>query len=267
MVNLEVKQQLEESFKKGRFEVELEPLFQLRVNIQEGDKPSGAEVLMTWKGKKPEEFIKEAKDLDIANEMYLTLIRKTIPVVNEALKINPNLKFAYKLYRMNLRSFDQVQEILDIFSQNGISFKNLEFEVDTNLLLREERKIVRKLFYLSITTNLVLENFGTHCLPLNIFWDIPIEKVKFSEKLIEGIINEDGEHMVKKVKFFKALVNFLKELDIGTVATGVRRRLLLDLLRVLGVNEAQGPIFAPFLTAEKFLQCLKNFEKEKKCTA
>jgi EAL domain-containing protein (putative c-di-GMP-specific phosphodiesterase class I) len=259
-----VKEELLKSHREGVLLEEIEPRFQLRVNVQKGEIPSGAEVYVYWKGKPPEEFVQSAKDLGLSNEIYKEVVCKAIPVMKEALKLNPRLKFTFKLYRMQIENFETLGELLNIFRQEGISYRNIELEADLEFLYEKGKEklrteIMKGLFYLSITTNLVLKTQEEVCLPLKLLKELIIEKVKWGKGIIEEVFrNMDSIKFEGDVRLLKALVRFFKDLNMSVIADGVDRKEVVDFLYLIGVDELQGPYYGGIVTGEEFLKLLKE---------
>jgi len=261
---MSIKKDLLKAKEEGSLLKEVEPRFQLRVNIQKGEIPTGAEVYVFWKELQPNGFMPTAKELGLANEIYKEIVKKAIPTIKEALKINPRLKFTFKLYRMQIENFETIEELLDIFRKEGISFRNIEFETDLSFLYEKGREklhteIMKKLFYLSITTNLVLRTQEEVCLPLDLLKQLVIEKVKFSKSLLDEVFKDmDALKFEGEVRLLRALVRFFKALNMLIVADGVDKKEILDFLYLIGVDEVQGPYYGGILKAEEFLKLLKE---------
>jgi EAL domain-containing protein (putative c-di-GMP-specific phosphodiesterase class I) len=212
-----------------------------------------------------------AKDIGLANEIYTEVVKKAIPVMKTALKINPRMKFTFKLYRMQIENFDTVDKILDIFRNEGISFRNVEFEADIDFLYEKGKEkvhsdVMRKLFYLSVATNLVLRTTEEVCLPLNLLKNLMIEKVKFSKSFLDEVFEDMTTLKFEgQVRLLRALIRFFKALNMLVVVDGVDKKEVLDFLFLLGVDEVQGPYYGGIMEGEEFLKCLENFMESKRC--
>jgi len=258
---MEIKKRLMEDFKGGDLEREVEPRFLLRVNLQRSMEPSGAEISALWRGYRSREFVPHAKELGISNEIYRIVIKKAAPYMLEILRLKPEFKFALKLARLNAESFDEIEEILEVFRREGVPLRNLEFEAD--LSFAEEHlggeEILKRLYTLSVTVDFAVEAGQTICLPVNLFVDVLVSKVKLKEELVKFLLGREGDFTLEnRVRFFRAMVHFFKEMGISTLADGVDSKELVDLLLILGVEEAQGPYFGGYLTGEELLKRVKG---------
>jgi EAL domain-containing protein (putative c-di-GMP-specific phosphodiesterase class I) len=86
--------------------------------------------------------------------------------------------------------------------------------------------------------------------------------------LLDGLRKADSLQSSKKsVKFIQNLIAFLKSLGYNITIEGVEENEphLVEIFRKLNVDEIQGFYYAKPVPKEKFLQCLENWEKLKRC--
>ncbi len=237
----------------------VEAKFKPRVNLQSGRKISGAEILIFYDGKPPQVFVEKAKCEGSANLLYTEMVKKALPTLKEALKINPELVFSLKLYRLSLEDIKPVNELLEIFRKEGIPFSNVEFEANMQLL-RENlgEEVLKHLSLLSVACGFVLETDGEICIPQKFIDKFLVQKVKLSRVLLDWIFDEKGFTFGRGVKFAKALVEFFKRVDLSVLVDGVKTEPETELLFLMGVDEVQGPLYGEALTGEEFLKLVKE---------
>jgi EAL domain-containing protein (putative c-di-GMP-specific phosphodiesterase class I) len=258
---MNLKEQLLKKWEDKTIFKEITPRFTPRIDLKNGEKPVGAEVVIFWNGREANRFMPTAKEIGISNELYGEMVKKSIPYIVKALKIDPSLKFAFKLYRLQLESSEPIDEILKLFTDASVPLRNLEFESDLGFVKRKElsRSILEKLRSLSIAVDFVLETDEELCFPVHLFADVVIEKVKIRKHLTKFFLGEtDMLSFENAVRFLRALISFFRELDISVLVGGVDRKEELDFLKVLGVDEVQGKYFGENLTGEEFISFIKN---------
>ena len=252
--------------------VNIEPRFQIRVSIGgKKEKPSGAEVLAYVNGE-PLSVLMEKEHLGVEeiSDIYTRVVTSSIPHIRRALEIEPELKFSFKLYRLHIENIYQIEDILNLFREADIPFRNLEFETDLDFLRKcaQGEEVLRKLTLLSIVTDFVLEFGDEVCIPHRFINRLLIQKIKIPSDVVEEILDQTTSLVFgKNVKLLKGLVKFLKELEISVLVDGVKTKAAVDFLSLMGVDEAQGPYFGPPLDGEKFLECLKSFHKTGRCAS
>jgi len=238
---------------------EIEPRFTPRISTADGSL-SGAEVSIFWNDKAPDEFMEAAKKLGIANQIYDELVKKSIPYLKEALSLNPRLKFAFKLYRLQVESVETIDNLLEVFNRNGVPLRNLEFESDAEFVRLGDLgvEILNKLRRLAITVDFVVETGEEICFPVNLFKEILISKIKLKRELVKDLVGESNSLRFERgVKFLRATVGFFKRLDLSVLASGVDKKEEFDLLSVLGADEVQGYLFGENLRGEEFINLVK----------
>lgn len=87
---------------------------------------------------------------------------------------------------------------------------------------------------------IVLDDFGAGHSSLAYLHRLPIEGVKIDQSFVAPLTTDESA-----VAIVRSIVALAKTLDLYTVAEGVETAEQLDLVRQIGVDQAQGFFFSP----------------------
>ena len=132
--------------------------------------------------------------------------------------------------------------------RNGLRASALTIEItETALMVDLDRAAAAIAEIREIGVSISLDDFGTAYSSLSWLRKLTIDKVKIDRSFVAGI-----EHERKDLAIVRSIVDLTKAFDRGVVAEGVENLGQLRILRELGVDHAQGYLFARPEPLEKF---------------
>lgn len=152
--------------------------------------------------------------------------------------------------------FDTVEAAL---RDNGLSGDALELEMTERVLIEnaaDTQETFRALKRMGV--NLVIDDFGEGYSSLNYLRNLPLDGVKISHSFMQGVPGDPTDEVI-----CEAIVRIAHSLGLRVVAEGVeteaQRKFLLD----LGVELAQGYLFARPQLASDIPACLARLEAQR----
>jgi len=112
----------------------------------------------------------------------------------------------------------------------------------------------------SMGFKLVIDDFGKGYSSFDRLKNLDVCGVKIDRSLIVDLLENE-----KTYRFIKNLVSFLKNMNYKVTVEGVEEEKIVNALAEIGVDEIQGYYFSKPVREERFLECLKNWEKLQKC--
>jgi EAL domain-containing protein (putative c-di-GMP-specific phosphodiesterase class I) len=124
--------------------------------------------------------------------------------------------------------------------RNGLPARALTIEItETALMMDLDRAAAAIAEIRELGVNLSLDDFGTAYSSLSWLRKLSIDKVKIDRSFVAGI-----EHEPKDLAIVRSIVDLTKAFKRDLVAEGVENLSQLRILRALGVDHAQGYLFA-----------------------
>ena len=137
----------------------------------------------------------------------------------------------------DLRFPERVQLTLQRYSLPG---RLLEIEVTENSVMEDPSRsalVLAELRTFGITV--AIDDFGTGYSSLSTLRDLTLDRIKIDRSFVTRLATNDGDMTIAR-----AVIELAHNLSMTTVAEGVETPDVLDILRALGCDEAQGYLFA-----------------------
>ncbi len=265
--NIWIEEQLRKAIKGGKIEKQIYPVFQIKVNPST-EKITGVEVLMRWR-LYPQIYriINVAEKTGLINDLFKILIRQAIPYMREALKINPDIHFGFNISPYQLALKDDLLEALDLFIEEKCEVEKVELEITESELLKniDAEQILNTLTEKGF--KLIIDDFGKGYSSFDRIKRWNIHGVKIDKSLIDDIpegVKRYGK-TYKGFLFLKNLTEFLKNMNYKITFEGIEDEFTVNLVKELGIDEVQGYYYAKPVDGNRFIECLKNWEEERRC--
>jgi EAL domain-containing protein (putative c-di-GMP-specific phosphodiesterase class I)/GGDEF domain-containing protein len=101
-----------------------------------------------------------------------------------------------------------------------------------------------------------LDDFGTGYSSLSRLKDLPLTVLK-----LDRVFVQDIENVSRGQKLLRAMIHLARELELQVVAEGVETQEQASFLKALGVEYAQGWLYAPAMTSDDLLKWVSNNRK------
>lgn len=178
----------------------------------------------------PHEFLHIAKNSKIYHKLSRSLIKKTFDTFK-----NSSIEFSVNLSFLDITDKRTTEFILDELEVSGIGpwvvFELLESEGIENY--KSVMKFIEQVK--SYGAKVAIDDFGSGYSNFERLVELQIDYIKIDGSLIKNInVNEDMKIITKTI------ANFAKELGMKTIAEYVHSKEVLDVIRELDIDYAQG---------------------------
>lgn len=233
---------------------ELEVYYQPKVRIADG-RTTGVEALMRWiqDGEtiaSPDVFIPLAEQGGLIHKTTWYVLSNSLRMaagcrgLNVAVNITPGM--------LDHREF--VEMVRTAVSTLGVRPGGLTLEVTEGSLIADFKKSTARLAQLrDLGVRISLDDFGTGYSSLSYFKKIPLDELKIDKSFVMGMLHDDADQ-----RLVETIVNLAHQFKLEVVAEGVEHAAVLERLRGMGCEYAQGYLFAPALESAKLQTWLRH---------
>ncbi len=231
--------------------------YQPQVDIASG-RVIGVEALIRWQN--PEAgLISPAQFIPVAEDSGL-IVPIGEWVINEACRQaiawqaagGPEITVAVNLSAIQFRRGDIEQTVMGALARSGLDPRCLELELTESLLLSDTDHVLATVHRLkALGIRLSIDDFGTGYSSLAYLKRFAVDRLKIDQSFVRDMSTDpDAASIVR------AIIQMARSLNLKTVSEGVEDERLLDYLRVLHCDEAQGYFFARPMPGDDFLPWL-----------
>lgn len=245
---------LGETFASALENGSLDVNFQPKVRIAD-QVPIGAEALLRWMkdGKpvaSPDIFIQIAEEAGLIHDTTWFVLTNSLRQAAEwiglgvAVNISPSM--------LHHREF--VEMIRAALAAGKVSPDRLTLEITEGSLIADFDGSKRRLSKIrDLGVRVSIDDFGTGYSSLNYFKKIPADELKIDKSFITRMLQDDSD-----LRLVETILTIARQFGLEVVAEGVERAEVLDRLRTLGCDYAQGYLFAPALSAPDIIRWLST---------
>jgi diguanylate cyclase (GGDEF)-like protein/PAS domain S-box-containing protein len=222
---------------RQEFELHYQPIFDSKMR-----RPCGVEALVRWRHPieglvPPDRFIPLAEETGFIEQLGEWILEKAC---TDAAGWPDHIKIAINLSAMQFRSGKLFDVILCALVDSGLPPERLELEITESVLLQDGENvgvIIQQLK--NIGVSIALDDFGTGYSSLVYLTKYPFDKVKIDKSFTQGLTNNAG-----CAASVASVLTLARALDMVVTAEGVETANQYELLRVAGVHQVQGYLFA-----------------------
>jgi diguanylate cyclase (GGDEF)-like protein/PAS domain S-box-containing protein len=235
--NLVMERDLNQSIKKGEFEVHFQP----QVNLLDGSL-IGVEALVRWVHPtmgciSPDKFIPLAEKTGLIVELDLWVMKNAMSQISKWYKegYNPgilSINMSIKVLE-HPELLSKLKMYLELASFKG---KWLEIELTETVLMTNPEQCIDTLNQLhDLGMHIAIDDFGTGYSSLSYLKHLPIDKLKIDKSFIDDITTDEDAATITKT-----IVALANNLHLDVIAEGVETQEQRDFLLSLGCLKAQG---------------------------
>ena len=255
--------EIERALRAGEFV----PYFQPIINITSG-RLRGAEVLVRWRKPDgslalPAAFIPLLESSGLIFEVTRALMRRARDDVAAAYADRPHLRLGFNLAASHFNDESIVRDVRSIFERSPVRLSQVVLEVTERQPLQnltETRRVVAALQGLGVAV--AIDDVGTGHSGLSYMLKLGADLIKIDKMFIDAIGTDRNSTTI-----IETLVDLARNMHMDIIAEGVERFEQVVLLRDLGIQAAQGYVFAPPLPASSFLQLIEAIEPRPQAAA
>ena len=246
---------LHEALRTGQFELHYQP----KVDTSTG-RINSAEALIRWRHPQrgllpPSEFIPIAEEcglLDSIGEWVLFEACRQAKAWQEA-GLRP-LRVAVNLAPSQFRLVNLVDQIRRALESVTLDPQLLEVELTESAVMSDAEESILILEAISCMGVLVsVDDFGTGYSSMSYLRRFPIDKLKIDRCFIEEMTRRPEDASI-----VRAIISLAHSLHLKVIAEGVETPEQLALLAELGCDQYQGFYFSPALSANRFVELIKE---------
>jgi diguanylate cyclase (GGDEF)-like protein/PAS domain S-box-containing protein len=209
----------------------------------------GAEALVRWQHPErgllaPREFLDAAEDTGLIVDLGALVLEEAC---RQSMAWRRNLHHANGFYLSvnfsgrQLAQADVVDVVSEVLEQSGLPPHALGIEVTETVLMKDSDAGVATVTGLKdLGVRVAIDDFGTGYSALGYLRRFPIDDVKIDRAFVEKLGANPSDAAI-----VAAIVNLGHALGVTVTAEGVESRTQLEELKALGVDAAQGYLFAP----------------------
>jgi sensor c-di-GMP phosphodiesterase-like protein len=240
---------------------EIIPYYQPTVDTKTG-RVRGAEVLARWRRPDgtlvpPVQFIPLAEQSGLIFDLTKALMRRARDEIGLSYRERPRLRLSFNLFAGHLADAKIVEDVKKIFTGSPISLDQLVLEVTERAPLPDlsaARRVIESLQGLGI--KVAIDDVGTGHGGLSYLLKLGVDIIKIDKMFVDAIGTERYSQTI-----IETLVELGRTMSIEVIAEGVETFEQVEYLRLKGVHEAQGYVFAPPLPGSSYLALVEAMER------
>jgi diguanylate cyclase (GGDEF)-like protein len=241
IAGLDARQQIEmevwEAFERGQFEVAYQP----QVNLADG-RIVGAEALLRWRHPvrgfiPPAEFIPVIETIGLMELAGRFILERAC---RAAASWPEHVRIAVNVSSVQFTRDDLVALVAGTLQRTGLSPSRLELEITESWFMNETDALATALNEIHAKgVRFALDDFGTGYSSLSYIRKFPIDKIKIDRSFVTGLPHDHGS-----VAIVHAVAAMAASLGLSVLAEGIEEEKHIKFLRLLGIPEGQGYLFA-----------------------
>jgi diguanylate cyclase (GGDEF)-like protein len=251
---VEARRVLELDLRHALAHEEFELYYQPLVNLKTG-RISTCEALLRWNhptrgAVSPADIIPVVEDMGLIIDLGRWILRKACM---ECMTWPEAVSVAVNFSSQQFHQRDVLTEVRYALEVSGLPAHRLEIEITESSLLRNTQWTIDVLKQLrDAGVRISLDDFGTGYSSLSYLHNFPLQKVKIDRSFLEDIGRD------RPLTLLRGVARLATDLGMSVVVEGIETNEQLELVGADGtVNEAQGYLFSPPVTAAQIRQLLK----------
>lgn len=222
-----------------------QPIVSLDIN-----RVRGVEALLRWRHPErgllgPDEFLPRINDVGLFEDITLWVLRTAAQQLAAWTDAGLDLRASVNLAPQNFYDIGLTAIIHDLLLSHGLPGTSLVIEVTESVLMShrvQAQEILQQLRDWGV--EVVIDDFGTGYSSLAYLHQLPIQRIKVDRSFFSGKV-EDGMVIVQ------AIIDLAHALGLRVTAEGIETQYLLDAVRRMGCDAAQGYYISRPLPAEQ----------------
>lgn len=244
---LALEQDLSDAIERDQFVLFFEP----KIHIRSG-RLCGMEALVRWQHPErglvpPQEFISLAEATGLIVKLGEHVITKAFEQLADWMQAGlPVVPLSINISAQQLHAGSLANRFKDALEKYPVQPELIQVELTESVMLGEKPAVVSELAKIrSFGVRMLLDDFGTGYSSLSQLQRLKMDTLKVDQSFLHEIDrSEEGKI------FVNAIISMAHALGMTVVAEGVETEKQLEVLRMLGCDEAQGYLFARPMSAE-----------------
>jgi diguanylate cyclase (GGDEF)-like protein len=235
---------------------ELVLYYQPKIRVADG-RCESVEALVRWNHPTrgllmPDKFLPLAEQTELIERLTDWVLARALGEIR-ALATPAPLDIAVNVSARSLSRHDLTDRVLRIVGDAGASASSLTLEITETALMSDPKRAASALSQLdAFGVKISLDDFGTGQTSLAYLSLLPIDELKIDRMFVSKMLDDGGDATI-----VRSIIDLGHNVGVRVVAEGVETQAILDALRQLGCDVAQGYLIArPMIAADlpRFLQ-------------
>ena len=214
----------------------------------------GAEALMRWNHPTrgpvdPQQVVGIAEEHNRVDMITRFVLNRAISQARRAILMNPKFKIAINISALDLRDPMFVSQVEHLLAAYRFPAANMVLEVTETAPIENDEMIANALTGLKrLGVGLSVDDFGIGHASLHYLRRIPADEVKIDRSFVTLM-----DSSIEDRALVRTSIEMIHSLGRTAVAEGVENQAVVDLLREMGCDAAQGYFFAKALPMDELL--------------
>ena len=234
---------------------ELRVHYQPKINLKTME-IFGVEALVRWQHPElglimPDRFIPMAEQTGAVRPLTFWVLEHTLQQCLDWRRHGVELVAAVNLSPRNLQDAELPERVRALLDVLGAPASLLELEITESVIMADPLRSLQVLTRLSkMGLRLAIDDFGTGYSSFSYLRKLPVHEIKIDKSFIDDMVQHGDEVIVQST------IDLAHNLGLTVVAEGVQNQEILDRLRELGCDSAQGDHISVPLDGHGVLQWL-----------
>lgn len=247
--------EINQAFSEQQFELYYQPKIDINTNTL-----VAAEALGRWMHPSrgivsPVIFIEALEQYNLIDKYTYQAVRQAVKSIKRWVADGHNIKVAINISTRSLMNPNFVKKIQSIISDFSIS-RRLIFEITESLLLSDYDYVFDSLTRLrALGIELSIDDFGTGYSSLSRLKRLPVNELKIDQSFIREMDENIDDQII-----VKSIIDLAHNLGLTVVAEGIETKGILQQLKTLGCDIAQGYLVSMPLPEKEFEKFLSKYK-------
>ena len=243
--------EVENSLRRALANGELELLYQPVVDLQE--KVEGFEALLSWRhptrgAVPPGEFIPIAEEIGLISEIGSWVMMQAC--LAGAGWRKAGLQETCISLNVSARQFEQdnfIDTMAVALAISGFPPRCLALELTESCIMQDLARSAERMAQIrELGVGIAIDDFGTGYSSLSYIHKLPVDSIKIDQSFLRGVAEMDGS-----LPLIQGIVRLAHGMNLTVVAEGVETCAELELIRLVGCDQAQGHLYGQSLRVEE----------------
>lgn len=239
--SMKMERYLKQALKNDEISIHYQPVVSI-----ESDEIVGFEALARWTHPElgfvpPDIFIPIAEKNKLIIPLGHYIMKQAIQFIMTLNKtFNTTYEVALNISAIQLQQDNYARQVKEIVEQYGYPKQCLNLEITESIALDSDPKIIETLKELNHEGyQISLDDFGTGYSTFNNLIELPIDHLKLDKGIVQRSVID--EHVYRLIE---SIVEFSHQMNIRVIAEGIEDMVMLDRMKHLHVDFAQGYMYS-----------------------
>ncbi len=245
---------INEAFQHKQFELHYQPKIDIKTNTI-----VSAEALGRWNHPRkgyisPGIFIEALEQYNLIDRYTFEAIDMALEQINRWLELGHNIKIAINISTKTLMNPDFIEQVQTRITDFTLS-RRIIFEITESLFLSDNDYVLDVLTRIrSLGIELSIDDFGTGYSSLSRLKQLPVNELKIDQSFIRDMTDNIDDQII-----VKSIIDLAHNLGLSVVAEGVETQKIIDQLKRMGCDIAQGYLISKPKPASEFEHFIESY--------